>query len=270
MSDDTPVTETPDNPLRLELTGDAPIVEWLYPDILAQGTLISFAGTPGTGKSFISYTLGFSLACGLPFGGSHPERTRRVLYFDEENSKPDRIQYERWAWHGLNRPNLDQLCDNFWVESCVLGDSEWPKTVAKGIALYQPELIIFDTATPAFAINDENDNSEAAKVVATLRHLQRQMETPPTMLVLKHAKIYEDGTPTLRGAKAWEGAVDGIMFAHKGQGRPKQGLSRVTIAPGKTRAFGLRHTLITDPTWTTLDREGLDLNITRRGEKAEG
>ena len=254
----------PDNPLRIELTGTDPIVSWLLPDILPRGVVAVLAGLPGTGKSYLSYSLGLALAGGLPMLGQQPGQPCRVLYFDQENSAPDRIQYERWAWHGLGCPNLDQLCDHFWCAPFVLGGRDWPAQATHHIQLHQPDLIIIDTTTPACAITDENDNGEAARAVGWLRHLQTLTPQPPTVFALKHAKVRaDDGSYTLRGAKAWEGAVDSIIYASRHKGRPRaDGLSRVTLHPGKVRAFGLRATLTIDPSRTE-DGRGIRLGLAR-------
>jgi hypothetical protein len=185
-----------------------------------------------------------------------------VLYFDEENSTPDRVQYERWAWHGLGRPNLNLILQNFWCCSFGLGSVDWYKRAEEEILLHKPDLFIIDTTTPACHIQDENSNAEAHAVIGKIRVLQNLMPVPITAVALKHARLnsVEGGGYTLRGAKAWEGAVDGIVYISKSRGRPRgDGLSNNILSPSKTRAFGLRKTIRIAPKMT---KDGLGMTLT--------
>lgn len=252
------------NPILHELTGEGPVVRWILPEFLAQGSLIALAGLPGAGKSYLCYTLGIALATGIPVIGYKPDRAYRVLYFDQENSHPDRIQYERWAWNGLGQPSLELLCKNFWCSPFILGSSAWYTAAKAAVDYHKPEIIFIDTATPACGIEDENDNGEASRAVERIRALQNATNPAASCIVLKHAKVRAEGDGagvyTLRGAKAWEGQVDGIIYHVRGEGRPrKDGLNNTKLQPGKTRAFGLREALTIEPKWLA-DRSGITLD----------
>jgi RecA-family ATPase len=253
----------PANPLVAELTGKEVIVRWILPDFIPEGVLFAVAGSPGAGKSYLFYTIGLALAAGIPVLGMTPRRPSRILYFDEENSGPDRIQYERWAWNGLGQPNLDLLAENFWCSSFTLGGNDWDQKAEAEILLRRPNLFIIDTTTPACHIEDENDNGEASRVIQKIRRLQGLTDPAATAIVLKHAKLREDGEGyTLRGAKSWEGAVDSIVYLTKGRGKPRQdALCNTTLTPSKTRAFGLRHKLHIRPEWVG-NQSGIRLTAT--------
>jgi hypothetical protein len=76
------------------------------------------------------------------------------------------------------------------------------------------------------------------------------VEPAASILALKHARIRpDDGGYTLRGAKAWEGAVDSVVFQTKLPGRPWRGLTPTKLSPHKTRAYGLREPLRISPQW---------------------
>jgi len=242
------------------LTSADPVVDWLIPGFIPRGSLIALAGEPGAGKSFVAYTLSLALATGTPFL-SIPLEPKRILYFDQENSRPDCTQYLRWAWNGLGQPSLDLLSQNLHIAPFILGSRQWPSVAGAYVNQFQPDLIIFDTTTPAFAIEDENHNGEATRAINGLRSLQGLMSPAPAIIALKHAKVRnEGGGYTLRGAKAWEGAVDSVVYQIKTAGRPRlDGLSSTRLEPSKTRAFGLRESIKIDPQWVN-EKAGLRLN----------
>lgn len=242
------------------LTSADPVVDWLIPNFIPRGSLIALAGEPGAGKSFVAYTLSLALATGTPFLGI-PLECKRILYFDQENSRPDCTQYLRWAWNGLGQPPLELLSTNLTIAPFILGTKQWATTAAAYVQLHQPDLIIFDTTTPAFAIEDENDNGEATRAINGLRSLQGLVSVAPAIIALKHAKVKPDGGGyTLRGAKAWEGAVDSVVYQIKNAGAPRaDGLRSTHLEPSKTRAFGLRESIKIDPQWVN-GKAGLKLN----------
>ena len=125
----------------------------------------------------------------------------------------------------------------------MLGSADWEETLEALIEEHRPQLIIIDTATSACNITDENHNGEAHQVVNILRLLMTQAKAG--CLVLKHAKIDKlDGEFTTRGAKAWEGAPDGVWYLKRPAGRPyANGWADLLLTPKKSRAFGLRHSI---------------------------
>jgi RecA-family ATPase len=252
----------PTNPLVAELIDKDPIVNWVLPGFIPEGVLFALAGSPGCGKSTLMYIIGLALAAGVPILGMTPRKPTRILYFDDENSGPDRIQYERWAWHGLGCPSLDILAKNFWCCPFKLGGHDWEEKAEEEILSKKPNLFVIDTTTPACHIEDENDNGEASRVIQKIRQLMGLTIPPATAIALKHARIREDGGGyTLRGAKAWEGALDSVVYLTKGKGRPrKDGLSTTTLTPSKTRAFGLRAPIHISPQWTE-DKKGITLTV---------
>lgn len=251
------------NPILDDLFGEAPEVEWLVPDMLTRGSLIALAGLPGVGKSYLSYYISMALATGTDILDKPINNTVKILYFDQENSRSDRVKYERRCYYGLDKPDKDLLNKNFWSRSFELGDKDWIKMAKDRIEEIQPDLIFFDTATPCFRIEDENDNAEAARIIDAIRRLMNVAKTNPTAVVLKHAKILPDnGGYTLRGAKAWEGQVDGIIYQTTTPGRPRtDGLKNTQLVPGKTRAFGLSNTIKIVPEWIDDEKTGLRLSV---------
>ena len=249
--------------------------DWLVPELFIQGGVYCLIGEAGAGKSAISYTLSLAIGAGLPmFGGMfHCMEPKRVLYFDEENSEQDRNAYIRRAWGGLVRQwgmmeqkeqwRLIRLMDeNIRLVHFEMGTDDWVETATRHIEEHQPHVMFFDTATPVFNIAEENDNGVASKVVRKLRELMKMTTPIASSIVLKHAKhrTQKGGQRTVRGGKAWEGAVDGFLHQVKAPGRPRSdGLRLTRLEPGKVRAFGLRQTVYITPSWTDETEKGLIL-----------
>jgi hypothetical protein len=177
------------------------------------------------------------------------------------------VQYFRWAWHGLGCPAPDLITTNLAFASFQIGSKDWPERMEDALQQSQPDLIVVDTATPCFNVEDENDNGEATKIINNLRRLMALTTPTATCIVLKHAKVRaEDGKYTLRGAKAWEGAVDAVLFQTKQPGRPRRdGLNNTILSPSKVRAFGLREPLAVHPDWVAHPTTGeiVGLRLTR-------
>lgn len=257
------------------LCADEEDPEWLIPNFILQGTLNIMAGDAGAGKSYVSYTIGLAIACGLPtLSGIIPAgEPRTVLYCDEENSRQDRNKYLRRSWFGLLKQNgieigseqykilLRRLKTHFKPMHFQLGGKDWAERLAERIEDVKPHLVVIDTATPAFDIENENDNSEATKATKLIRKLMELVKPTVTFLVLKHAKtvVEKGGRRSIRGAKSWKGSCDQIIFQVRGRGRPSNGLSPTRIEPDKGRAYGLSDRIYITPVWTDADKNGLEL-----------
>jgi hypothetical protein len=260
-----------ENPIVDILTSAETPPNWLIPDLFLQGAMPIMAGEPGAGKSYVSYTFAMSIATGCPaLGGLIPARPpKRVIYFDEENSEQDRNKYLRRIYNGLAiqnsvAPDLGLLQENFWPMHMHLGVPDWydraEEIIKTVMEIAGPvDAIMFDTATPAFDITDENDNGEATKAIKMVRNLMKLGDPMITALILKHAKMRtEGGRRMIRGAKAWQGSADGVMFQVKATGRPRRdGLALTRLEPDKTRAFGLTSTIYITPQWGDNTRNAL-------------
>jgi len=228
------------------LTTEVKEPNWIVQGRIPAGTIVLVAGDAGVGKSVMNLSEGLHVALERPFLGATTVR-HRVLYFDEENSRPDVGAYLQQLWIGMGQPDHVELADWFQIEHFSLGVPDWPKRMQAIAKEFQPGIIYVDTATSALAILEENDNSEAQRACQALRHLIRDTESHPAIKILKHAKYNSGGghkgqaRRTIRGAKAWIGAVDQTMFHIRAQGAPlKGGLHRTILVPDKRRAFGMR------------------------------
>lgn len=224
------------------LNGIPPAPEWLVPDLIPKGSMIALCGLPGVGKSVFGYALSLALGSGLPILNRRTKPSR-VLYLDEENGHRDRRAYVYRAWVGLGKPDPAALDENVAIHGFALTTSatSWDGQLRVLAAEAKPDLIIVDTATPAFRIVDENSNGEAAIVARKLRGIMDSTSPDCSMLIMKHLRVDAEGRADMRGAKFWKGTVDGILFHKRMRGRAKaDGTYKTKISPEKVRAFGLR------------------------------
>lgn len=240
--------------------------EWIVEGFLPRGSRVILAGEAGIGKSLVSYLLGYSVATGEPFLGMKTV-TSTVLYIDQENSRPDHSKYMHWVYHGNGPYNLDLLASNLHIESLSLSATDRLAQIARMAEGIRPQLLIIDTVNSALNILAENDNSEALNMLTNLRAVEALCDNP-SVILLKHMKTADpkgEHGPTLRGAKGWKDAVDGMYFHVLAPGRPKGDASlRCTqIIPDKVRAYGLRTRLRIEPEWVDKGTatEGLHLAI---------
>ncbi len=254
------------------LAADEQPPDWLIPDLLVQGSMVCLVGESGAGKSFVSYTLALAVASGVAaLSGLVPAgEPRRVLYFDDENSRQDRDKYLRRAWLGLkaaNRgkePNLKLLNQNLWPVRAELGDDDWDERAREWVEHIVPHMIVFDTANACFGIEEENDNGKAARHIKKVKTLLRVNEdvVTATAVILKHAKTRTERGQirTVRGAKIWKDQSDSMLFQVKAGGRPrKDNLSLTRLIPDKIRAYGLQRPIYITPRWVDAERTGLVL-----------
>jgi archaellum biogenesis ATPase FlaH len=238
-----------------------PIVEptWLVKGIFARSTMIVVAGEQGVGKSTLGYHLALTLAPDGPrFLGLVPTQSTRVLYIDEENSKPDMAKYFSRAWHGLGCPSVDHI----QFEHFSLPE-RWLPVLLKLARAWQPGLVIIDTANSALHLIDENDNAEASRAIHGLRQVQAAAANDTTLIVLKHERQRDDvgHRRTIRGAKTWLGQADAVFYHCFAPGSKKRrnGLRLTQLEQDKLRSFGLDAPIKINPSWTGDDRKGLIL-----------
>lgn len=233
---------------------------WILPDILAQDSIICLAGVAGIGKSVFCYALSIAVAAELPFLGRQTVQ-RKVLYLDEENGPANQPTYFTWAWRGLGSPNLESLESSLRIERQTIYayQGRWADAIAEISRECRPGLIILDTTTPICRIKDENDNAEATRIIQALRYIQAAAGAHTTIIALRHARVEKERGAhgevvgvhrKMRGATAWEGSTDGVLFHLGYPGASKRdGLRTTYLTSDKTRAFGLREDLIITPHW---------------------
>ena len=100
-----------------------------------------------------------------------------------------------------------------------------------------------------------------------IMHLRGAMMAGGTgcgMLVLKHARVHKKREErAIRGAKAWKGACDSLIFHTRAPGRPREdGLHSSYLWPDKARAFGLKDRVQVTPEWVPRGAKKVGIALT--------
>jgi len=199
------------------------LLEGLFPEGLA-----SIAGERGSGKTQMIVHLACLVAHLI---GTHemrsPER-RKVYYFTEHEEQVIRIMYGLSKFGG-GEINSDDFEKRGLLDRPMPEVREWFKLIptqkmtaaeiakhvkefgAEGVvrqgSIAIPPLLIFDTASASFNIDDENSNAEWSKFIAAVKQAAR--ESNPSVWVVTHtSKGSQDiERVTARGASAIESDV---------------------------------------------------------------
>lgn len=173
--------------------------EALWAGFIYPGCVIQINGEPGAGKSTFAYGLASFGAQGKDFLGESFSRRLKVLYVDMET--PD--------W--LRREKIEAICGGLPRGFELQPDLDLSRDIDELIELCKEhayDLIIFDTQSKIFAMENENDNSEGNRKAKLLDRLK--METGAAVLLIHHTSKGGDGKGVHRGrgASAIAGSAD--------------------------------------------------------------
>lgn len=219
-------------------------VRWVVPGLVEEG-VVTIAGARGVGKTTVILPLALAVAGmhahGYPLA-PRPDRWRHIIYVAEQVSQAERILagVVEHSGMGVSWEQVDERIHLVEARRLDVAD------VADVGALYRRQftrvvdgveilpLVIFDTQAASFAMASENDNSEASRIMATLK---QSFAGLPVWLVSHVAKaaIGRSDIPTLtaRGAGAFEAdAAANLYITTEGEGDQQ----RRYLSIGKTRA----------------------------------
>ena len=189
-----------------------------------------FAGSPGVGKTSCLVPL----ACVVAGFQSHlsditTKYPRKIIYLTEDEQQVFRL------CHGiiknLTLPNgkkitKEQFYDKFKVVRTLKSK---PHTLAQlteivlqhsltvttpiGEVIHQP-LVVFDTASATFNLDNENDNSEVSKYLSVIKEKFLELNIPVWIVahIAKSLKREDLKNMSTRGASAFEGDANAIAY----------------------------------------------------------
>jgi hypothetical protein len=167
---------------------------WLVPDLLPQGTVTSWYGDDGTGKSVLALALAICVASGKPFL-DRPAQQGTVLYVDTEFDKDEFVRraYQLARGMGLAAPPAGVL---YYRSRFSLTTPGGQRDIVRLVERYQPTLVVVDSVTLG---TYTDDLKEAAAAVTLMEFLQ---QLPTTVLALDHIPKPPPGA-SLAYARPW-------------------------------------------------------------------
>lgn len=175
--------------------------------------MVSFiAGQSGSGKTFYACGLAVHVAAGRPFLGHPCREAVGVVYIAAEGAGTIRERLHAAKRQAGIRgrlaiaviPRCPNLADDA-ARAALLGEIEDAarQMIAQGLCR-RVGLVVVDTLTMAFGVEDENSNSEATRVCQALRDMGQRLGC--VVAPIHHYGKSKDGG--LRGASAWRAAAD--------------------------------------------------------------
>lgn len=195
-------------------------------------------GQSGAGKTFAAIDLATSLASGQPFFDHKVQERVGVAIFAAEGAStiPSRVIVARnYKANGKNLP----IC---WLGAVPnLADAREVKAMVQRLRAVDAHFradhgvrlgaVICDTLAASFSLNDENDNSEAAKAIRAMKSMSDALGV--VLLPVHHfGKAAETG---LRGASAWRAGCDTVLSILADRDQTTGACSNRRIALTKSR-----------------------------------
>jgi len=174
-------------------------VDWVMDEYLPCEGLVLLAGKPKEGKTTLAYELAVKVALGLPFLGRNTQQSSVLILALEEHAREVKMR--------LRNLGATELATVY----VHVGPLEPTATVMNTIKTFtkdhEVKLILMDTLSAFWRIENENDAAEMTKVVKPLLQLAR--ESGACVLLIHHARKSEGQYgDEIRGSGALFAAVD--------------------------------------------------------------
>jgi hypothetical protein len=167
---------------------------WLVPDLVPEGTVTSWYGDDGTGKSVLALALAICVASGKPFL-DRPAQQGTVLYVDTEFDQDEFIRraYQLSRGMGLAAPPAGVF---YYRTRYSLTTPGGQRDIVRLVERYQPTLVVVDSVT----LGTYTDDLKEATAAVTLMEFLQQL--PTTVLALDHIPKPPPGA-SLAYARPW-------------------------------------------------------------------
>jgi hypothetical protein len=195
---------------------------WVIPGFIGHGVVV-IAGAHGVGKTTALLPLAMT-AAGLHGNDLTPQQWRHVVYITEDVEQAQRILVGIVEYSTL-KITWQQLKERLHIVEAVRLDPEFVATVGK---TYREQftrtvdevevlpLVVLDTKSSVLALENENDNSEASRMMAALK---QRFDGLPVWFIGHVAKPNLNRSDiaglTTRGASAVEGDANQTLFLVK-------------------------------------------------------
>lgn len=198
-------------------------VNWIVPDLIAEGSTNVISSDPGLGKSYLSLDIAGKVAHGQDSAWG-PIQPRQVVYIDREN--PLAVVKRRLLDLGIARtPNL--IIWGPWEIREPAGPDDI--AIIKYARMHKP-VFIWDSFV-AFNPGDEQSADETRDFMQQFKNLATE---GATNWILHHAGK-ANTAKEYRGSSDIKAAVDMAFKLSAPGARPNQPIDRLVIEPFKTR-----------------------------------
>ncbi|MBK9441304.1 MAG: AAA family ATPase [Comamonadaceae bacterium] len=217
----------------VDIDGTAKPPRWVIPGFIGHGVVV-IAGAHGVGKTTALLPLALT-AAGLHGDDLMPRQWRHVVYVTEDVEQARRI-VSGIVGHSNLGISLDLVRERLHIVEAVRLGAEFVASVGK---TYREQftrivdsvevlpLVVLDTKSAVLALDNENDNAEASRMMAALK---QGFDGLPVWLIghVAKANLTRTDALTSRGASAIEADANQTMFLIR------EGESRYLVL-GKTR-----------------------------------
>lgn len=178
-----------------------PPLQWRVKRLLPEVGIGAIYGPSGSGKSFLGFDLGISIARGVPWFGNRTFAAP-VTYLILEGEAGLRNRVEAWEIHnGANIPK------GFMAIAQPFELAEPAQVEALGAVLPKSGVLVIDTLNRAAPGLDENSSQDMGLILAGMKRLQEI--TGGLVLIVHHTG--KDASKGLRGHSSLHAALDGAI-----------------------------------------------------------
>jgi hypothetical protein len=182
---------------------DIPPTQWIVPMMIPNPGLVIVSGRPGSYKTWFATWIGLRASAGLPlfdecdqmfFSRPSPLGKVPTLFIEEEMAKPS-MKERACCFQAFNEASdmLYMVDDGFKFK-----DEAWQAELIKVVEEKKVKLLILDPFSSVMGLEDENNNSEVAKVMDIIRKVF--IKAGLTVILLHHPAKGDGGGRSIRGA----------------------------------------------------------------------
>lgn len=217
-------------PIGELLAEELPPLSWLWEPFVPKGSLVLLAGDPKVGKSTFVYALVVAVVQGRPFLGYPVKQTLVLILALEEHRREVRARLQRFGV----RPDDPLVVHTGRLRS----PGETIPVLTEFVARQGIGLVVMDTLSRWWSIEDENDNVQVTRALDPLLRLAH--ETGVTVLLVHHARKPGPGDRSpahaVRGASALVASVDQALVLSRDKTRRRlDTIGRYAETPERVR-----------------------------------
>ena len=176
--------------------------DYLIDDFIAEESLVTLFGAPGSGKSFVALDIAASIAIGQDWA-SRSVNDGFVVYVLAEGAAAFSKRITAWCnYHDMMPKRLIKLL--FYGEPLDLSQRGDVDNLIYWVTRFNPKLIVIDTLARSIGMSDENSAKDMNLVIAGVARMQARLGT--AVMALHHTP--KGNEKTERGSGSLRGAVD--------------------------------------------------------------